>query len=42
MFTNELGQQMGKVFLQHQDVKTIVTRKWRKQKEQPKPTEEGL
>lgn len=32
MFTDEFGQQMGKVFLQHQDLSTMATRKWKKQK----------
>ena len=31
MFTDEFGQQKGKVFLQHQDTSTLVTRKWKKQ-----------
>lgn len=32
LFTDEFGQQKGKVFMQHQDLKTLVTKKWRKNK----------
>lgn len=35
MYTDEFGQQKGKVFMQHQDTSTLVTRKWKKQT-QPK------
>jgi ribosome production factor 2 len=32
MYTDEFGQQRGKVFLQHQDTQTLVTRKFTKVK----------
>ena len=31
MFTTELGEKKGKVYLQHQDLQTIATRKFKKQ-----------
>jgi len=30
MYTDEFGQQMGKVYLQHQDITTLVTKKYKK------------
>ena len=32
LYTDEFGQQKGKVFMQHQDLKTLVTKKWKKNK----------
>ena len=32
MYTDEFGQQKGKVFLQHQDMKSLVTKKYTKVK----------
>ena len=32
VFTNEIGERKGKVFIQQQDLNTIATRKFRKQK----------
>lgn len=32
MYTDEWGQQKGKVFLQHQDINMLSTRKWKHQK----------
>ncbi len=32
VFTTELGERKGKVFIQQQDLKTMATRKFRKQK----------
>ena len=37
-YTDAFGQQHGKVFIQHQDTKTLATRKWKKQ---PKVKEEA-
>ena len=31
VYTNELGERKGKVFIQQQDLKTIATRKFKKQ-----------
>ena len=40
LFTDEFGQQRGKVFLQHQDIDTLVTRKFdRKKGKQEKKVE---
>lgn len=36
LFTDELGQQKGKVFLQHQDLDTLATRKFKKAKKDQK------
>ena len=32
MYTDEFGQQMGKVYLQHQDLDTLATRKYKKRR----------
>lgn len=39
MFTNELGERRGKVYLQQQDLQTMATRKFRKQKPEAKKIE---
>lgn len=31
MYTTELGERKGKVYLQHQDLQTMATRKFKKQ-----------
>lgn len=37
MYTDEFGQQMGKVYLQHQDITTLVTKKYKKKQREDKP-----
>lgn len=40
MYTDEFGQQMGKVYLQHQDISTLVTRKYKKKQREDPPKKE--